>query len=283
MKMSIRDASAALAGALLLALAGQLGALPAQAGQAGRGGGSNFREPDPLDFSDHAGFESIFDGATLGGWDGDRSVWRVEDGAIVGEYTREQSGRNSYISFHGGAEHGVFKDFDLKLEIKVENGGGSGIQYRSQVGLPWRRAAPGDTSINLAWMMTGPQADFWYPVSPRAHVYTGQFYSENMPAGIVAWRGQVVNSTAGRAPRLVGTIGDRSALGGYVRFNDWNQYLVVARGGTFLHVINGQLMAVLVDDDRGSVHNKAGLFGIEIEGKPCKVSVRDVWVKKIAS
>jgi len=118
---------------------------------------------------------------------------------------------------------------------------------------------------------------------PRAHVYTGQFYSENMPAGIVAWRGQVVNSTAGRAPRLVGTIGDRSALGGYVRFNDWNQYLVVARGGTFLHVINGQLMAVLVDDDRGSVHNKAGLFGIEIEGKPCKVSVRDVWVKKIAS
>ena len=45
----------------------------------------------------------------------------------------------------------MVKAFDLKLEIKVENGGGSGIQYRSQVGLPWRRAAPDDPSINLAW------------------------------------------------------------------------------------------------------------------------------------
>src|SRR5438105_634539 len=280
MRFSIRDVAAACIGVALVVLAGGLAA--SQAGQGGRGG-STFREPDPIDFADHTGFESIFDGATLGGWDGDRSVWRVEDGAIVGEYTREQSGQNSYISFHGGAERGVFRDFDLKLEIKVENGGGSGIQYRSQVGLPWRRAAPDDPSINLAWMMTGPQADFWYPVSPRAHVYTGQFYSENTPAGIIAWRGQVVNSAPGAAPRLVGTIGDRSALGGYVRINDWNQYLVVARGGTFLHVINGQLMAVFVDDDRASVHNTAGLFGIEIEGKPCRVSVRDIWVKTLAS
>ena len=280
MKISIRDVAAACVGVALVVLAGGLAA--SQAGQGGRGG-SAFREPDPIDFADHTGFASIFDGATLGGWDGDRSVWRVEDGAIVGEYTRDQSGRNSYISFHGGAERGVFRDFDLKLEIKVENGGGSGIQYRSQVGLPWRRAAPDDPSINLAWMMTGPQADFWYPVSPRAHVYTGQFYSENTPAGIIAWRGQVVNSAPGAAPRLVGTIGDRSALGGYVRINDWNQYLVVARGGTFLHVINGQLMAVFVDDDRTSVHNRPGLFGIEIEGKPCKVSVRNVWAKRVRS
>ena len=71
-------------------------------------------------------------------------------------------------------------------------------------------------------------------------------------------------------------------LGGYVRINDWNQYLVVARGGTFLHVINGQLMAVFVDDDRTSVHNRPGLFGIEIEGKPCKVSVRNMWLKKLS-
>jgi len=283
MRLSIRDVAAVCTGVMLVVLVGQLTAFPARGGQAGRGGGSNFREPDPLDFADHEGFASIFDGATLGGWDGDRSVWRVEDGAIVGEYTREQSGRNSYISFHGGVDRGVYKDFDLKLEIKVENGGGSGIQYRSQVGLPWRRAAPDDTSINLAGMMTGPPAEVWYPVSPRAHVYTGQFYSENTPAGIIAWRGQVVNSVPGRAPRLIGTIGDRSALGGYVRINDWNQYLVVARGGTFLHVINGQLMAVFVDDDRTSVHNKAGLFGIEIEGRPCKVSVRNVWVKPIPS
>ncbi|HWB53498.1 MAG TPA: family 16 glycoside hydrolase, partial [Tepidisphaeraceae bacterium] len=62
--------------------------------------------------------------------------------------------------------------------------------------------------------------------------------------------------------------------------NDWNQYEVIARGGTFLHIINGQLMAVLVDDNVSDVNNQPGLVGIEIESSPCKVSVRNIWVKK---
>ena len=88
---------------------------------------SRFREPDPIAFNDHAGFVSIFDGQTLKDWVGDPAIWRVENGVIVGESTREKPSGNSYISYHGI----VAKDFDLKLEIKVENGGGSGIQYRS--------------------------------------------------------------------------------------------------------------------------------------------------------
>lgn len=239
---------------------------------------SRFREPDPIAFDDHAGFVSIFDGQTLKDWVGDPAIWCVENGVIVGESTREKPSGNGYISYHGI----VAKDFDLKLEIKVENGGGSGIQYRSQTGLPWRRARPGDKAINLDCMMTGPQADFWFPVSPSAFAYTGQFYSENTPLGIIAWRGQVVNSTPGHAPRLVANIADRSALGGYIRINDWNQYLVMARGSTFIHVINGQLMAVLVDDDPQSSNNVAGMIGIEIEGAPSKVSVRNLWLKKLS-
>mgnify|MGYP001553214431 FL=1 len=47
-----------------------------------------------------------------------------------------------------------------------------------------------------------------------------------------------------------------------------------------MHIVNGQLMAVMVDDDPDSSNNQAGLFGIEIEATT-KVSVRNVWVKKI--
>ncbi len=237
-----------------------------------------FREPDPLDFNEHTGFTQIFDGTTLKDWDGDPNIWRVENGAIVGESTKEKPVGNSYISYHGI----IAKDLDLKLEIKVENGGGSGIQYRSQTGLPWRRARPGDPPLNLNWMMTGPQADFWFPVNPHVFVYNGQFYSENTPLGILAWRGQVVQSMPGHAQRLVGNIGDRTALGGYIKINDWNQYLVMARGGTFIHIINGQLMAVYIDDDASSSNNKQGMIGIEIEGTPCKVSVRNIWLKKLS-
>jgi hypothetical protein len=237
-----------------------------------------FYEPEPLDFNDHQGYVQIFDGVSLKNWDGDPNTWHVEDGAMVGESTKEKPLANSYISFHGFES----KDFDLKLEIKVENGGGTGIQYRSKTDLPWRRPAPpGGTIPPLKWMMTGPQADFWFPVTPKQSEWTGQFYSENTPLGILAWRGQVVESAPGSHPKLLGNIGNRDGLGGYVKVNDWNEYLIMARGGTFIHVINGQLMAVYVDDDPASSNNKPGLIGIEIEGTPTKVSVRNIWIKKL--
>jgi len=66
---------------------------------------------------------------------------------------------------------------------------------------------------------------------------------------ILAWRGQVVEGFSEKRKRLMGTIGDREALGAIVKQNDWNQYTVIARGGTFLHIVNGQLMAVMIDDD----------------------------------
>jgi hypothetical protein len=40
-------------------------------------------------------------------------------------------------------------------------------------------------------------------------------------------------------------------------------------------------MAVYVDDDANSSNNQTGLIGIEIEGVPSKVSVRNVWIKKL--
>jgi hypothetical protein len=79
---------------------------------------------------------------------------------------------------------------------------------------------------------------------------------------------------------LMGTIGDRTALGNVVKMGDWNQYVVIARGGTFVHIVNGQLMAVMIDDDPASSNNQPGMFGIEIEATT-RVSVRNIWVKKI--
>jgi hypothetical protein len=250
---------------------------PTGAPAQGRGRGLQFTEPRPLDFNDHEGYISIFDGRTLDGWDGNPKFWRVEDGAIVGESTPERPSGNSYIVYRRLQA----KDFTLKFEIKVEGTGGSGFQYRSRTGLPWlANIAPNVTAfngpVNLNWMMTGPQADFW-----PSRVYTGQFYSENTPMRILAWRGQVVEGVGDKVKRLMGTIGDREALGTVVKQNDWNQYTVIARGGTFLHIVNGQLLAVMIDDDPASSNNWSGQFGIEIEATT-KVSTRNIWVKKLS-
>jgi hypothetical protein len=237
---------------------------------------SQFTEPDPLDFADHDGYVSLFDGVSLKGWDGSPTFWRVEDGAIVGESTPQHPCGHTYLVYRGMKA----KDFTLKFEMKIVGNGGSGFQYRSRTGVPWLSPIPPVDKTNLgpnylSWMMTGPQADFW-PI----HVYTGQFYSENTPMRIVAWRGQVVESYGAAKKRLMGNIGDRKSLGDFVKMNDWNQYTVIAHGGTFIHIVNGQLMAVLVDDDPASSNNKSGLFGIELESI-CKLYVKDIWVKKL--
>jgi hypothetical protein len=235
-----------------------------------------FTEPDPMDFSNHDGYVSLFDGGSLKGWDGNPKFWRVEDGSIVGESTRQNPSGNSYLVYRDMKA----RDFTLKFEMKIEGKGGSGFQYRSQTGIPWLVPIPATVisntgPVNLEWMMTGPQADFW-----PSQIYTGQFYSENTPMRIIAWRGQVVESYGASKKVLMGNIGDRKVLGEVVKTNDWNQYTVVARGGTFIHIVNGQLMAVLVDDDPNSSNNQPGLFGIEIEAIT-KLYVRNIWVKKL--
>ncbi len=236
----------------------------------------HFRASDPIAFDEHAGFTQMFDGVSLKDWDGDPAIWRVENGAIVGESLKERPVANAYIAWHGQ----VTKNFDLKLEIKVENGGGSGVQYRSQVGQPWTHDFPaGKNRLNLAWMMTGPQADFWYPTKPTTAAFTGQFYSENTDLGILAFRGQVTESEPGKPQRLVAQIDDPTALGGFVRVNDWNQYEIIARNDVMMHIVNGRLMAVYIDDDPNSTNNQPGLIGIELEGVPSKVSVRNLWIR----
>ena len=150
-----------------------------------------FTLPSPLNFTDHTGYVSLFDGVSLKDWDGNPKFWRVADGAIVGESTKQNPSGNSYLVYRGMEA----KDFTLKFEIKVEGDGGSGFQYRSKTGIPWLANIPDNVTanvgpVNLNWMMTGPQADFW----PSAPYWTGQFYSENTPMRILAWRGQVVEA-----------------------------------------------------------------------------------------
>src|SRR5437016_14139035 len=85
--------------------------------------------PEPIQ-GDEAGFQPIFDGKSLAGWEGDPKYWRVEDGCMVGEITPETIIKsNTFIIWRGGSP----KNFELKADYRLTSGGNSGINYRSVV------------------------------------------------------------------------------------------------------------------------------------------------------
>jgi 3-keto-disaccharide hydrolase len=109
------------------------GAPGAPAQGRGRGGGG-FRQPDPIDFQEHEGWTSLFDGKTLNGWSGDNN-WKVEDGAITIESTCEKPTGTIYLVWQGGEA----ADFELKLEMKGTGSINGGVQYRGWIAPPPQR------------------------------------------------------------------------------------------------------------------------------------------------
>jgi hypothetical protein len=234
------------------------------------------QRPLPIDFEDHAGWKQIFDGRSLDGWDGNPDVWRVQDGAIVGQYKSPRGTRD-------GQTFLILKDmqpadFELKLEIKLEgDGADSGIQYRSYLAPVTTHPGAAPPAQDPRWNLGGYQFDF-----NLINTYTGQV-AEGGPAGrgIISYRGQMVRTEEGKLPRLLADLGSAEALGGYFKFNDWNEVHLIARGNELVQMINGHVMAILVDDDATKAKAN-GLIGLQCAGNgPVRISFRNVWLKEI--
>jgi hypothetical protein len=76
--------------------------------------------------ADEPGFRSLFNGKDLSGWDGDPSLWKVDQECIVGDSPGIK--HNQFLTTK--EEYG---DFELKLEFRVRDGvGNSGVQFRTK-------------------------------------------------------------------------------------------------------------------------------------------------------
>src|SRR5438132_875087 len=78
--------------------------------------------------AEEPGFMPLFDGKTLAGWEGDESIFRVKDGAIVAGSATEKVAHNEFL-----ASKEEFGDFELRLKARlVGKGQNAGVQFRSQ-------------------------------------------------------------------------------------------------------------------------------------------------------
>jgi hypothetical protein len=209
--------------------------------------------------ADEEGYQSLFDGKSLTGWDGNPEFWRVEDGTITGQTTAEKPTKgNTFIVWRGGD----LGDFELKLQYKII-GGNSGIQYRSF-------EVPGSR-----WVVGGYQADF-----DASRGYAGSIYGEKF-RGMLASRGQKTVIGADHKPSVAGSVGDPKELQGQIKEEDWNDYEVSARGFQFTQKINGVLMAEMADDDTAQ-RRASGILALQLHaGPPMKVQFRNIQLKKL--
>lgn len=110
-----------------------------------------FAEDKPKE--DEKGFVPLFNGKDLTGWEGNKELWSVQDGVLVGKSPGIK--RNEFL-----ATTREFGDFELRMEFRMKDGkGNSGVQFRS-------KRAKGSTAV------IGYQADL-------GNGYWGSLYDEH--------------------------------------------------------------------------------------------------------
>jgi len=129
------------------------------------------------------------------------------------------------------------------------------------------------------WQVSGYQFDIYD--SPTGN--TGSFY-EGQGRGVSANTGEVLHLTADANNNVVKTIlGRTSDLTGpqYYKQGEWNQVEIIARGNTLIHMLNGRVFCVVVDDDPTRRALK-GIISLQLEGPADnEVWYRNVWIRKL--
>lgn len=206
------------------------------------------------------GFESIFNGVDLKGWAGIPKLWSVEGGAITGRTTAEDPIKeNTFLVW----TNGTLGDFELRCSYRIM-GGNSGIQYRSKL-------------MDAAkFIVGGYQADFEAGAN-----FSGILYEERMSRGIMAARGEKVVWTKDGKKEVVGSTGDPAQIQAAIKHEDWNDYVIIAKGNHLQHFINGKLTVDVVDDCE-SKRAMSGVLAFQVHaGPPMKVQFKNIRVKKL--
>jgi len=202
------------------------------------------------------GFKSLFNGNDLAGWDGDPKFWSVKDGAVTGQTTAENPTKgNTFLIWRDGP----VDDFELRLSFKIV-GGNSGIQYRSK---------------DLGnWVVGGYQGDF-----EAGETYSGILYEER-GRGILAQRGQKTEIGPDGKVNVVASLGDTKDIQTVIKKEDWNEYVILARGNELTHIINGRVTAQVVDN-QPEKRALSGILALQLHaGPPMTVQFKNIRIKR---
>ncbi|MBA4148377.1 MAG: DUF1080 domain-containing protein [Verrucomicrobia bacterium] len=211
------------------------------------------------------GFKKIFNGKNLKGWTGNPELWSVKDGVIVGQTTAANPiKQNTFLIWTNGTPG----DFELRFSYKLipnndKGAANSGVQYRSKI------------LDEKNWVVGGYQADF--EAGPK---YSGILYEEKMTRGIMAERGEKVVWNADCKKEVTGSVGKSEEIQAAIKKEDWNEYVVIAKGNHLQHFINGH-QTVDVTDNCEAKRAKDGVIAFQVHvGPPMTAMFKDLRIKE---
>lgn len=302
--------------ALLLAAVG--GTPQAAPAQGGRGGGV-FAPITDVAYGDYTGYTSLWDGKTLNGWDGETDVWSIDNGAIHADTTKTPGQHHIHYKGPGAVMRDFDLKVEFRISATGANGGiqyrsrllmpphNGSIQNplgspmppgvttfaaAVKAGLagqtPARQGGGGRAGQGANPPPTNPTAGFQNPWQVSGYQfdldsenrYTGQLYEGqgrgivNPPGGLVLLVPGAQNRVGVVNPNPKAAVKPHKGLQG-----DWQQVQIVARGNTLVHVLNGQVVTVTVDDDAA---NRAlqGILSLQLEGSG-QIWYRNVYHKSL--
>lgn len=189
--------------------------------------------------------QSIFDGKTFDGWEGDTTkTWRIVDGAFVGGSLTEPVPRNEFL-----ATKKKYQDFELTLKLRFVGPAGKrngGIQLRS-VRIP-----------NPPNEMSGYQADFGDPE------WWGCLYDESRRKKVLA-----KSDMAKLAPTL--------------KTDDWNEYRIRCEGPRIQLWVNGVQTVDYTEPD-ADIAKQEGHIAVQIHSGPAiEAWYKDIKIEELAA
>ena len=315
MRTTLTCAAIVLSGTLVFV---QGGGAPQGGPPGGRAGGGVFAPITDVLYSDYTGYTNLWDGRTLNGWDGETDVWSIDNGAIHADTTKTPGQHHLHYKGPNAVMKDFDLKVEFRISAAGANGGiqyrsrllmaphkgsiqnplgstmPSGITTFAaavQAGVAERAparqggggragqggAAPSSPTAGYQnpWQVSGYQFDL-----DSDNRYTGQLY-EGQGRGIVNPPGGLVQLLAGKQNRI-GTVNPNAAAAVKPHNGlkgEWQQVQILARGNTLVHVLNGQVITVTVDDDPTSRADQ-GILSLQLEGSG-QIWYRNVYVRHL--
>lgn len=214
--------------------------------------------------------KSIFNGVDLTGWTGDDRLWKVEDGVIRGETTKENAANgNTFLIW----ESGTTADFELRLSFRVSSVNNSGIQYRSAHITDPTKKPKND------FVLRGYQHEIRN--SGDLPDVAGFIYDEGGKRGRICLVGEKAIFKDGQ--KIVqDTIITEDGFQRLFKVDQFNDVVIIANGNHIQHFLNDRLVLDFTDSDENAL--LSGSLGLQLHGgKPMWCEFKDIRIKDLSA